>query len=133
MQKYKASDVIDEIITTIELARVTNTQMSADILRMGFKIKPVSGDIATFENIRTFFLKPLWKMGRVDEIVQKYLSQLPEMEQETLFNFLEEFEYKTQDDFNRQLIKRGKKNDQRITPLRIEVFKNNSNGSKLVN
>lgn len=133
MQKYKAIDVIDEIITQIELAKVSTTQMVEDVQRMGFKIKPISGDIATFESIRAQFLKPLWKMGRVDEIVQKYLFQLTEAEQETLFNFLEEFEFKTQDDFNYQLTKRGKNFDKPIRPLRIEVFKDNVESTKLVN
>lgn len=133
MNKYKATDVIDEIINTIELARVTPSQMVADIQRMGFKIKPVSGDIEVFDKIRRHFLKPLWKMGRVDEIVQKYLYELSDEEQEILFDFLEEFENKTQVDLNRKLINKTKSRFSAENPLKIEVFKDETSSSKLIN
>ena len=133
MQKLKAMDVIDEIMTTIELKQVTKSQMWVDIHRMVFKIKPVSGDIALFERIQAFFLKPLWKMGRADEIVQKYLYNLSGEEQEVLFDFLEEFEYKTQLDFNHQLIKKSLHHSIPKTPLKLEVFKDGANTPKLIN
>ncbi len=133
MHRYKASDVIDEIITSIELCQVTKSQMVTDIQRMGFKIKPISGDIAVFEKIRRHFLKPLWKMGRVDEIVQKYIYQLTEDEKDILFDFLEEFEYKTQVDFNHQLVKKSKSTAFSNNPLKLEVFKDDGTVAKVIN
>lgn len=133
MNKIKVLDVIDEIIINIELANVSRSQMFRDIKRMGFKIKPVSGDITTFEKIQFYFLKPLWKMGMVDEIVQKYLYELEDEEREILFDFLREFEHKTQADFNQDLLKKKRLDKTTKFPLKLEIFRDRFNSSKVAN
>ena len=70
---------------------------------------------------------------QVDEIVQKYLYELSDEEQEILFDFLEEFENKTQVDLNRKLINKTKSRFSAENPLKIEVFKDETSSSKLIN
>src|SRR3990167_972772 len=120
----KASDVIDKILTETEYVTHSRQSMVADIQRIGLRIKPIIGDIEWFSTVQRYFLKPLWKMAKVDEIVNKYFDTLDFNEQEALMLFLEGYDSQNQNDFNRAVMRNNSsllRKEKQI--LKLEVIK----------
>lgn len=85
----KAVDLIKKIQSEVETGSPSRAQMLDDIKMMGFKIRPVVGDLALLADKANGFIEALWKIGKMEEIVGNNLKKLNPNEKELLFRYLE--------------------------------------------
>lgn len=122
MKRKTAFDIIKQIHSEVEEPELALEVMVKDIRMMGFKIRPLIGDIASLENLRDEVLKSLWKIGKIDEIVSNALYDLDEDDQDRLMGYLNTMEIEAEKMIKDSLLRQSKKTKKNI--LRLEVFKN---------
>lgn len=88
-----AVDYIHRIATEIEGVQPTKQAMIADLKMMNLKIRPLSGDLFSIPSNKDIsFIQSLWKVGKIEAIVQTAIKELGEEEVEVLFDYLEKLE-----------------------------------------
>ena len=66
--------------------------MVRDIQMMGFKIRPLVGDISAIAKMHDEVVRSLWKIGKIDEIISSSIYELEEDDQERLIDYLKKME-----------------------------------------
>lgn len=82
-----ALDVIKRVQNEVENAKPSHKQMLEDVKMMRFKIRPVFGDIAILAKKDIGFLEALWKIGKMEEIINHEIIKLNTVEKEIFFHY----------------------------------------------
>ena len=88
---------------------------------MGFKIRPLVGDISAIAKMHDEVVRSLWKIGKIDEIISNSIYELEEDDQERLIDYLKKMESEAENRIRDSIQK--KKNVSKKQLLKIEVFK----------
>lgn len=117
-------DIIRQISDEVEDRQLPFELMVQDIQMMQFKIRSVIGDISSLQTSSGEFIQALWRIGKIDEIVQSSLAELGEDDQEALLSYFKDIESQS-----RRLI-RGSFNqptssgtNKKAKILKLEIFK----------
>lgn len=117
-----AIDIIRQISVEVEDRQLPLEVMVKDIQMMQFKIRSLIGDISDLEAAHYDFIRALWKIGKIDEIVYESLGDLEEADQEALITYFSDLEDKTQSTLKQALTIQGPVGSgQKL--LKIEIFK----------
>ncbi|KXK11801.1 MAG: hypothetical protein UZ22_OP11002000247 [Microgenomates bacterium OLB23] len=92
MRRRTAFDIIKQIHSEIEEQTVPIEAMVRDIQMMGFKIRPLVGDISIITKMHDEVVRSLWKVGKIDEIINNYMYELDEDDQDRLIDYLKKME-----------------------------------------
>lgn len=130
MRRRTAFDIIKQIHTEVEQPTLSLELMVKDIHMMGFKIRPLIGDISTIAHMHDEVVRSLWKIGKIDEIVSGALYELEEDDQDRLIDYLKRMETEAENSIRDSLER--KKTTSKKQLLKIEVFKDFSSDA-LVN
>lgn len=121
MRRKTAFDIIKQIHTEVEEQGMSLEAMVRDIQMMGFKIRPLIGDISTIATMHDEVVRSLWKIGKIDEIVNESLYDLEEDDQDRIIEYLKKMETEAENRIRDSLQNRNKLSKKQI--LKIEVFK----------
>ena len=120
--KKTAVDIIRQISYEVEDRKLPLEVMVRDIQMMHFKIRSVLGDISSLNSVEYSFVESLWKIGKIDEIINEELENLDEDDQEALINYFQEVESETRGKIRDSLSTNNpSEKDKKI--LKIEIFK----------
>lgn len=98
-ERNRALELIKKITVEVEKAKPSKKQMREDVKMMGFKIKSVVGNIFELAKIEAIFLEPLWRIGKIEQIVLNNVNQLNKQEKEILFQYLKSLEKRLEKNF----------------------------------
>lgn len=121
MRRRTAFDIIKQIHSEVEEQRLSLEAMVRDIQMMGFKIRPLVGDISTIAKMHDEVVRSLWKIGKIDEIISSSIYDLEEEDQDRLIDYLKKMETQAEDHIRDSIQKRNKLSKKQL--LKIEVFK----------
>ena len=122
MRRRTAFDIIKQIHTEVEQQALPLEVMVRDIQMMGFKIRPLIGDIATIVHMHDEVVRSLWKIGKIDEIISDALYDLEEDDQDRLIDYLNRMETEAENKIRDSLVRNTHTPKKQL--LKIEVFKN---------
>lgn len=132
-KKINLLDLVKKITQEVEKSNPSIEQMIEEIKMMQFKIRPIAGDIFQLLSQKHAFLTWLWRIGKVDEIVSRYLKNLTPKEREIVFDYLnrwyEEYEKKMASSF----LSFQEKPDPSFMVLELEVFRRKIYSKKQLN
>lgn len=121
MRRRTAFDIIKQIHNEVEEQGLSLHAMVRDIQMMGFKIRPLVGDISAIAKMHDEVVRSLWKIGKIDEIISSSIYELEEDDQERLIDYLKKMESEAENRIRDSIQK--KKNVSKKQLLKIEVFK----------
>ena len=121
MRRRTAFDIIKQIHNEVEEQGLSLHAMVRDIQMMGFKIRPLVGDISAIAKMHDEVVRSLWKIGKIDEIISNSIYELEEDDQERLIDYLKKMESEAENRIRDSIQK--KKNVSKKQLLKIEVFK----------
>jgi hypothetical protein len=121
MRRRTAFDIIKQIHTEVEDQGLSLEAMVRDIQMMGFKIRPLVGDISAIVNMHDEVVRSLWKIGKIDEIINDSLYELEEDDQDRLIEYLNKVESDAENRIRDSMQKRKSVSKKQL--LKIEVFK----------
>lgn len=121
MRRRTAFDIIKQIHSEVEEQGLSLEAMVRDIQMMGFKIRPLVGDISTIAKMHDEVVRSLWKIGKIDEIISSSIYDLEEDDQDRLIDYLKKMETQAEDHIRESIQKRNKLSKKQL--LKIEVFK----------
>ena len=121
--KTTALDLIKKITVDVEQSIPAKEKMLEDIKMMNFKIRPVSGDIFSLAKREIGFVESLWKLGRIEQIIEDKIDTLDESEQDVFLNYLDDIQLRTQKDIASKIEKLPKREQQKMRVLEFEIFK----------
>ncbi len=121
MRRRTAFDIIKQIHNEVEEQGLSLPAMVRDIQMMGFKIRPLVGDISAIAKMHDEVVRSLWKIGKIDEIISSSIYELEEDDQERLIDYLKKMESEAENRIRDSIQK--KKNVSKKKLLKIEVFK----------
>ncbi|HLL61245.1 MAG TPA: hypothetical protein VK338_06000, partial [Candidatus Nitrosocosmicus sp.] len=107
----------------VEQSIPAKEKMLEDIKMMNFKIRPVSGDIFSLAKREIGFVESLWKLGRIEQIIEDKIDTLDESEQDVFLNYLDDIQLRTQKDIASKIEKLPKREQQKMRVLEFEIFK----------
>lgn len=121
MRRRTAFDIIKQIHSEVEEQGQSLEAMVRDIQMMGFKIRPLVGDIAAISAMHDEVVRSLWKIGKIDEIINSSIYDLEEDDQDRLIEYLRKMETEAENKIRESIQNRNKLSKKQI--LKIEVFK----------
>lgn len=121
MRRRTAFDIIKQIHTEVEQQGLSLEVMVRDIQMMGFKIRPLIGDISSIAHMHDEVVRSLWKIGKIDEIISDALYELEEDDQDRLIDYLKRMETEAENRIRDSLEKKTTTHKKQL--LKIEVFK----------
>ncbi len=121
MKRKTAFDIIKQIHIEVEQQAISLDVMIQDIRMMGFKIRPLIGDISLIVTMHEEVVRSLWKIGKIDEIISDAMYELEEDDQDRLIDYLTKMEREAENRIRDSLIR--KKTVSKKQLLKVEVFK----------
>lgn len=122
-EKLNVLDLIQRISAEVERAEVSKERMLEDIKMMNLKVKPVTGDIFTLTNKDIGFVESLWKLGKIEEMISDKLDLLDEQDKDVFFNYLDDLQFRTQQQIAVAISELPKKERKKMQLLELEIFK----------
>jgi len=119
----KVLDLIKKITFEVEKTRPSREKMIEEIKMMKFKIRSLAGDIFDLTKEETGFLESLWKIGKIDRIINEGLSKLSESEKETFFQYLGNFHHRIEKKLSSAIKKLSPEEIENIKVVELEVFR----------
>src|SRR3989344_7427247 len=97
IDKIKLTDVISQINKVIDKPiNQTNLELIlADLKLSKFKVRAIEGELDKFLKTDRSFLVSLWKIDRIDAIVDHYFDRLSHQDRKLLFRYLDSIESRT--------------------------------------
>jgi hypothetical protein len=121
MRRKTAFDIIKQIHNEVEEQAHPLEAMVRDIQMMGFKIRPIMGDISAIGAMHDEVVRSLWKIGKIDEIISGAIYDLEEDDQDRLIDYLRKMEIEAENRIRDSIQGRNKLSKKQL--LKIEVFK----------
>ncbi|HEX7542929.1 MAG TPA: hypothetical protein VF385_02530 [Patescibacteria group bacterium] len=110
-------------IQKIISAKPTTNQMFKEVQMMKFKIKPIQGDLMSFNMKNEQFIESLWSLGKLDEFFHKEFPQLSKKEQEVFLRFFDNLYFKYQQQLNQTNLQQRKLTLTKTGLLELEIYK----------
>lgn len=125
MGKKTSKDVLSLFgnIQKIISAKPTTNQMFKEVQMMKFKIKPIQGDLMSFNMKNEQFIESLWSLGKLDEFFHKEFPQLSKKEQEVFLRFFDNLYFKYQQQLNQTNLQQRKLTLTKTGLLELEIYK----------
>ena len=122
MKNRKNNDVF-EILSDLQAVlrkKPSPEKMFEEITMMGFKIKPLMGDISLVNVKNNQLIEALWGLGKIDDFFHKEFNQLSLKDKDTFFRVINDIK----GGYEQQLNRVGLKERSTITsPVELEIFK----------
>ncbi len=101
------------------------SQMYDEIRMMGYKVKPVTGDVSDVNLKNSQFIEILWSMGKLDEFFNKHIEMLPTDEQTVMQRIFDTMYGKFQEQLNAVNLKQERMSDTNSV-FEMEIYKDKS-------
>ncbi|MEK7634057.1 MAG: hypothetical protein AAB437_04405 [Patescibacteria group bacterium] len=125
MRKKTTKDIlslfgeIQKIIST----KPSINQMFEEVQMMKFKIKPIRGDLMSFDLKNENFIESLWSLGKLDEFFFREVPTLSKKEKEIFMKFFDSLYFKYQQQLNQTNLQQRKLNLTKTGLLELEIYK----------
>src|SRR3989344_4953786 len=102
MRRKTSKDILSLFgsIQKIISAKPTITQMFEEVRMMKFKIKPIQGDLMSFNLRNEKFIENLWSLGKLDEFFYKEFPSLTKKEKDIFLRIFDNLYFKYQQELN---------------------------------
>ena len=98
-------------------------QMFEEVQMMKFKIKPIKGDLMSFDLKNENFIESLWSLGKLDEFFFKEVPNLNKKEKEVFMKIFDSLYFKYQQQLNQTNLQQKKVNLTKTGLLELEIYK----------
>lgn len=125
MRKKTSKDILSLFnnIQKIISAKLTINQMFEEVQMMKFKIKPIQGDIMSFNLKNEKFIENLWSLGKLDEFFHKEFPLLSKKEKEVFIGIFDNLYFKYQQQLNQINLQPTKMTLIKTELLELEIYK----------
>ena len=106
-------------------------KMVEEIMMMGFKIKPVLGDISLLDLSNKKIVEVLWSLGKFDDFFQAYYEKLSDHELSILLKYFDHLRNKLLVSLPKPILKSENLNDVKLGIFEIEVLRPTNHQKKL--
>ncbi len=110
---------IQKVIST----KPSTNQMLNEVQMMKFKIKPIKGDLMSFNLKNQQFIESLWSLGKLDEFFFKEVPTLSKKEKEVFMRIFDSLYFKYQQQLNESNLQERKINMSKTGLLEMEIYK----------
>lgn len=69
--------------------KLSHEQMVRDVYMMKFKIRPLQGDVSKLDFSNTIFVETIWRLGKMDDFIEKYLHTIDKNQEHAFFHYFE--------------------------------------------
>jgi len=123
--KKTSKDIISLFgnIQRVISSRPAVNQMYAEVQMMKFKIKPIQGDLMSFNLKNEQFIESLWSLGKLDEFFFREVPSLSKKEKEIFMKFFDSLYFKYQQQLNQSNLQQRKLTLKRTGLLELEIYK----------
>jgi len=98
-------------------------QMFEEVRMMKFKIKPIQGDLMSFNLKNEQFIESLWSLGKLDEFFFKEVPTLSKKEKEVFMKIFDSLYFKYQQQLNQANLQQRKVTLTKTGLLEMEIYK----------
>lgn len=125
MRKKTSKDILSLFgnIQKIISAKPTINQILKEVQMMKFKIKPIQGDLMSFNLKNEQFIESLWSLGKLDEFFYKEFPTLSKKEKEVFMKIFDNLYFKYQQQLNQTNLQQKKINLKKTGLLELEIYK----------
>ncbi|MFA6017068.1 MAG: hypothetical protein WC744_03205 [Patescibacteria group bacterium] len=125
MRKKTSKDILSLFgnIQKIISSKPNISQMYQEVRMMKFKIKPIQGDLMSFNLKNEQFIESLWSLGKLDEFFFKEVPTLSKKEKEVFMRIFESLYYKYQQQLNQTNLQQRKVTLTKTGLLELEIYK----------
>ncbi|VVA43304.1 conserved hypothetical protein [Candidatus Roizmanbacteria bacterium] len=110
-------------IQKVILAKPAINQMFDDVQMMKFKIRPIQGDLMSFDLKNKQFIESLWSLGKLDEFFYREVPTLSKKEKEVFMKLFDSLYFKYQQQLNQTNLQQRKVTLTRTGLLELEIYK----------
>jgi len=123
--KKTSKDIISLFgnIQKVISSKPTINQMFEEVQMMKFKIKPIQGDLMSFNLKNEQFIESLWSLGKLDEFFFKEVPSLSKKEKEVFMRIFDSLYFKYQQLLNQTNLQQKKVNLTKTGLLELEIYK----------
>ena len=104
-------------------SKPTTNQMFEEVQMMKFKIKPIQGDLMSFNLKNEQFIESLWSLGKLDEFFFREVPTLSKKEKEIFMKFFDSLYFKYQQQLNQSNLQQRILTLKRTGLLELEIYK----------
>jgi hypothetical protein len=98
-------------------------QMFEEVQMMKFKIKPIQGDLMSFDLRNEKFIENLWSLGKLDEFFHKEFPGLSRKEKEIFMRIFDNLYFKYQEELNQINLQPTRMALTKSGLLELEIYK----------
>lgn len=98
-------------------------QMFEEVQMMKFKIKPIQGDLMSFDLRNEKFIENLWSLGKLDEFFHKEFPGLSKKEKEIFLRIFDNLYFKYQQELNQINLQPTRMALSKSGLLELEIYK----------
>lgn len=110
-------------IQKVILAKPAINQMFDEVQMMKFKIRPIQGDLMSFDLKNKQFIESLWSLGKLDEFFYREVPTLSKKEKEVFMKLFDSLYFKYQQQLNQTNLQQRKVTLTRTGLLELEIYK----------
>ena len=123
--KKTSKDIISLFgdIQKVISSKPTINQMFEEVRMMKFKIKPIQGDLMSFNLKNEQFIESLWSLGKLDEFFFREVPALSKKEKEIFIKIFDSLYFKYQQQLNQANLQQRKVTLTKTGLLELEIYK----------
>lgn len=118
-------------IQKIISSKPATSQMFKEVQMMKFKIKPIQGDLMSFDLKNEQFIESLWSLGKLDEFFFKEVPSLTKKEKEVFMKIFDSLYFKYQQQLNQTNLQQKKTPLTKTGLLELEIYKERKLNKKI--
>ena len=121
--KNRKNNNVFEVLSDLQAVlkkRPSPEKMFEEITMMGFKIKPLVGDISLVNVKNNQLIEALWGLGKIDDFFHKKFKQLSLKDKDTFFKVISDIKGGYEQQLNRVGLK---ERSATASPVELEIFK----------
>lgn len=125
MRKKTSKDIISLFgnIQKVISTKPSVNQMFEEVQMMKFKIKPIQGDLMSFNLKNQNFIESLWSLGKLDEFFFKETPSLSKKEKEVFIRLFDNLYSRYQQKLNQSNLQKRKVTLTKTGLLELEIYK----------
>src|SRR3989338_4818268 len=125
MNKKTGKDIISLFgdIQKVISSKPTANQVFEEVRMMKFKIKPIQGDLMSFNLKNQHFIESLWSLGKLDEFFFREVPTLSKKEKEVFMRIFDSLYFKYQQQLNQTNLQQKQLSLTKTGLLELEIYK----------
>jgi hypothetical protein len=125
MRKKTSKDILSLFndIQKIISSKPKINQIFEEVQMMKFKIKPIQGDLMSFDLRNEKFIENLWSLGKLDEFFHKEFPRLSKKEKEIFMRIFDNLYFKYQEELNQINLQPTRMALTKSGLLELEIYK----------